>query len=173
MGGEESPRTVERARLSGGMVLLKLSGVEDRDSAEGFRGAYVQVERGSVVPLPEGSYYDFEIVGLNVETTSGDSIGKVVDVLRTGANAVYVARIGDREILIPAVRAIVKSVEPSVGRMVIDPPPGLIEEQDIKPGGRPGRGAEKAEAGNEDRRADPFPGDVSGTSGVEHPEEGH
>lgn len=105
---------------------MKLSGVDDRDAAEALRGAELQVRREEAMPLPEGRYYVFELIGCRVEEVDGTEIGRLVDVITTAANDVYVVQSSERgEILIPAVRQVVRSVLPDEGRIVVDLPPGL------------------------------------------------
>src|SRR5690606_33128124 len=97
---------VERARPHGGLFIVKLAGVSDRDAAEALRGVLVQVPREDAVPLPEGSYYVFDLVGCDVVTTEGTLLGQIADVLQTGANDVYQVRddTTGKEILLPAVK---------------------------------------------------------------------
>lgn len=129
-GGERSEYQVKRAKaLPRGLFLLKLSGVESRDEAERLRGAELQVPREEAVPLPEGRYYVFDLVGARVVTTDGGFVGRLEDVLTTPANDVFVVRAdGGREILIPAVKHVVRAIDPDQGVIVVDPLPGLLEE---------------------------------------------
>ncbi len=119
--------TVEAARRHGkGMYVLKLAGVDDRDAAEALRRKEVRVAREDAVPLPEGSYYVFELVGATVYTSDGDVLGTLVDVITTGANDVYEVRDErGKEVLIPALRDVVRRIDPESGTIVVDLPPGL------------------------------------------------
>lgn len=103
--------------------LLRLDGVEDRDAAEALRGSELQVAAADLPPLPEGTYYHHQIVGLQVVTEAGRVLGHVEDIRRTGSADVYV--VGPH--LIPALREVVRSVDLAAGRMVVRPLPGLIE----------------------------------------------
>ncbi|MCR4398390.1 MAG: ribosome maturation factor RimM [Firmicutes bacterium] len=129
--GSEVP---SRCRIEGVLErdrgpAVKLSGVDDRDAAEALRGKYLKVEKSAVAPLPEGRHYVFEIIGLDVYSTGGELLGRVSDVLRTGANDVYVVtpRAGRKEILIPALKTVVKAIDLESRKMVVEPPEGLIE----------------------------------------------
>ncbi len=114
--------------LSRGLFLLRLEGVDCREDAETLRGAEIQVPRADVVPLPPGVYYVFELVGARVITPEGAFLGRLEDVLTTAANDVYVVKDdGGREILIPAVKHVVRSIDVERGEIVVDPPPGLLE----------------------------------------------
>jgi len=109
-------------------MLLKLGGCDDRNAAEGLRGLLVQVPVDDAVPLEEGEYYHFQIVGLRVETDAGELLGRVVEVLETGANDVYVVRGPRGEVLLPAVESVVDVLDPAAGRMVVHLLPGMLEE---------------------------------------------
>ena len=76
---------------------------------------FIKVSKDEVVPLPEGSYYIFELVGLECVTTTGMSLGRITDVLQTGANDVYVVKPNPgvtklSELLIPAVSEVVLDI---------------------------------------------------------------
>ncbi|MCL6451862.1 MAG: ribosome maturation factor RimM [Acetobacteraceae bacterium] len=131
-GGEPVPLRVEAARLHRGMVLLKLEGCGDMAAAERLRGSMLKVPEEELVPLEPGRYYVFQIVGLEVFTASGQCLGRVEEVLQTGANDVYVVR-GRRggrpvEVLLPALREVVRRVDLEAGRLVVELPPGLLGE---------------------------------------------
>lgn len=130
-GGERRRFTVRRARADRGAALLALEGVDTRNAAEGLRGWRVEIPGAWVKPLPPDHYYVFELVGCRVETASGRHLGKVVEVLPTGANDVYVVEDeGGRQVLIPAVRAWIKEVDVAAGRIVVDLWPGLIDDDE-------------------------------------------
>lgn len=129
-GDERQERRVQGVKPhSRGLFLLKLDGIDRREDAESLRGAELQVPRREVVPLPPGAYYVFELVGARVMTREGRLLGRLADVLTTTANDVYVVE-GQRgrEILIPAVKHVVLSIDVKRGEIVVDPPPGLLEE---------------------------------------------
>ena len=80
-------------------------------------------------PLPDGSYYHFQIVGLTVFTVDGVPLGEVVDILETGSNDVYVIRDDEgKEHLLPALKDVVKDIDLEKGLMLVQPLPGLLEE---------------------------------------------
>ena len=79
-------------RLHKGRVLLKLVGLDDRTAAESFRGLLVQVPMEEAAPLEEDEYYEHEILGLEVWTRAGEHLGRIEEILYTGANEVYVVR---------------------------------------------------------------------------------
>ena len=87
----------------------------------------IQIPEEDRIALPEGSYYQFEIKGLDVYLEGGRFLGKVTDILRTGANDVYVVGQGEKEYLIPALRSVVKEINLSEKRMTLHPMEGLLE----------------------------------------------
>ncbi len=119
---------VEGVRLHAGIALLKLGGCDDRNAAEELRGLLVQVPIEEAVPLEADEYYHFQIIGVNVVTEAGESLGKVVQVLETGANDVFVVRGPLGEVLLPAIDEVVRELDPAAGRMVVHLLPGLIQE---------------------------------------------
>lgn len=123
---EPEERTVERTRFHKGFVIVKFEGVDDRNEAETLRRALLQVAPEDVHPLPEGQYYVFDIVGLHVFDEDGREIGVVKDVLFTGANDVYIVRKSDgSELLLPAVKDVVRRIDVDAGRMEVRLLPGL------------------------------------------------
>jgi len=129
LGESRTERRVERASPhSRGLFLLKLEGIGDRNAAEALRGAEIQLPRGEAAPLPEGAFYVFDLVGCEVQLLSGERVGELVDVLTTAANDVYVVRRDEGgEVLIPAVRHVVKAIDIDAGKIVVDPIPGMLE----------------------------------------------
>jgi 16S rRNA processing protein RimM len=121
------PRVIQAARVQGTTVLLKLEGVDDRDTADTFRGADVEVPTEEAVELPKGRFYWHQVIGLQVElAATHESLGTVSDILETGANDVYVVKSPKGEILIPAIKDVVKHIDPQAGRILIEPLPGMI-----------------------------------------------
>lgn len=108
-------------------VLLTLAGVTDRLAADKLRGQLVQVPFEEAMPLPEGDFYLFELVGLQVFTVDGEYLGVIEEILETGANDVLVVKTqAQAEILLPSIPDVVKSVEPDAGRVLVELIDGLI-----------------------------------------------
>jgi 16S rRNA processing protein RimM len=125
-GDEHRPMMVTGSRAIGDRVALKLADISDRDAAQAMFSTPLYVKRGDVMPLPEGRFYHDQIIGLRVVTTAGDELGTVIEILATGSNDVYVARDGDAEVLIPALKDVVKEIDVPGGRMVVEPVEGLL-----------------------------------------------
>ena len=129
VGPERVPHRVEKARLHKRQVILKLSGIETPEQAEALRGREIAVPIEEAWPLAEDEFYLYQLPGLQVVSTQGDRIGEVVDVLAlgsTGANDVLVVRSGEKDVLIPLVKAIVKRVDLKAGTIQIEPIEGLL-----------------------------------------------
>lgn len=108
-------------------VLLTLAGVTDRLAADKLRGQLVQVPFEEAMPLPEGDFYLFELIGLQVFTVAGEYLGVIEEILETGANDVLVVKTqAQAEILLPSIPDVVKSVEPDAGRVLVELIDGLI-----------------------------------------------
>lgn len=109
-------------------VVLRFEGVTKNEQAEKLRGYTVAVPRAEVVPLPEGEYYIFQIIGLEVYTTEGEYIGKVVNVEQLTANDIYVVRgpKSPKDVLLPAIKDVIKDINLDTGRITIEWMEGLI-----------------------------------------------
>lgn len=99
--------------------ILQLSGIDDRDAAEGLRGCSVWMPSEKMQKLPEGEYYWREIIGLQVLTEEDEILGRIEAVFPTGGNDVYVCRGGGREILLPAIGDVVRKIDTDRGVMVV------------------------------------------------------
>lgn len=128
---ERRPVVIEGARPHrGGLLLLRLVGVTTRNEAQALRGATLEVDRSQRWPLPPDHYYAGDLVGLRVVTDTGESLGPVTEVIRTPANDVYRVQGPAGEILLPALKAVVCSIDLDAGRMVVRPPAGLMDPED-------------------------------------------
>jgi 16S rRNA processing protein RimM len=126
VGDPPRPFRLERHRLEPQRVVVKLRGIDDREAAEGLRGALLQVPADTATALPEGSFYWHQIVGLRVEDVGGRELGRVAEILATGSNDVYIVRPAEgRELLLPAIKDVVKAIDLEQGVMVVELLPGL------------------------------------------------
>src|SRR5690606_30244650 len=82
--------TISAARPHQGQMLLQFHGVDDRAQADALRRVWIFIPQDEAVELEEDTYYVHDIIGLSVQTTSGELLGTVGQVLFTGANDVYV-----------------------------------------------------------------------------------
>jgi 16S rRNA processing protein RimM len=123
------PYPVEAMRSHRKALLLKLGGCDDRNTADELRGMLVQIPIEEAVPLEEDEYYHFQVIGVQVETEGGQSLGRVVDVLETGAHDVYIVRGPRGEVLLPAVDELVLDLDVESRRMVVRLLPGMGAEE--------------------------------------------
>ncbi len=110
-----------------GRRVLKFKGVDTIASAEEYRGCWVAVPAEKAVALPEGTYFDHDLVGCSVEDTSGNRIGVVREILHIAGNSQLVVQGSNREYLIPAVKSICVRISPGEKQILVDPPEGLMD----------------------------------------------
>lgn len=119
------PLTVARTRVQQGRWFVAFAEAGDRTAAEALRGVELVAEAGSAAD--DDAWYPHELVGLRVEGTDGRVLGEVVGLEPAPAHDVLVVReTGGEETLVPFVRAIVPVVDVAGGRVVLDPPGGLL-----------------------------------------------
>jgi 16S rRNA processing protein RimM len=75
--------------------------------------------------LPDGEYYQFQLIGLAVETKDGERLGTLRSIFETGGNDVYVVDCGGKELLVPAIEDVVCEIDLENNRMIVDLPEGL------------------------------------------------
>lgn len=127
-GQEPWQSKVRRARWheTKALLILSLEGVQGREQARALAGAMLEVDEEDAVPLPEGVFYEHQIIGLRVVSTDGRDLGTVREILHTGANDVYETPV----CLIPAIPDVVQEIDVERGQIVIKIIPGLLGEDD-------------------------------------------
>jgi 16S rRNA processing protein RimM len=127
-GGPESRYVIDSVREHGGRLLVRLEGVADRNAADALRGTLFLVDSQDLPPIEDpDEFYDHQLEGLQVVTTTGAAVGSVEEVLHTAAGELLSVRGDEGEVLVPFVSAIVTSVSLADRTIVIDPPDGLLE----------------------------------------------
>jgi len=107
-------------------IIIKFKEVPDMNQAELLRNALIQITPEDLAELPEQTYYIFQIIGLEVYTEEGRFLGKIKEVLATGCNDVYVVgREGQKDLLIPALKTVVKDINLDKKTMVVELMEGL------------------------------------------------
>ena len=119
--------TIEALKPHGRVWLVQFEEIRDRDGARSIAGREIFLPESGLPPLEDGEYYYYQLMGLSVERMDGSSVGAITGIIETGSHDVYVVRDGDREFLIPAVGEVIREVDLPGGRVVIDPPEGLLE----------------------------------------------
>jgi 16S rRNA processing protein RimM len=124
--GKEIACEVRSVRYAGDVPFLLFAGYDSSERAKTLNGWLVKVPEEETVPLPEGTYYWFELIGMEVVSEGGEKLGKIVDIFKTGSNDVYVMKQGRKETYIPATAEVVKQVDRKAKRMVIHLLDGLM-----------------------------------------------
>jgi 16S rRNA processing protein RimM len=107
-------------------LVVKLATIDSVEDAERLRGQDLTIPRSELYPLLQGQYYTFQLIGLKVVTTEGQTLGRVTDIMSTASNDVYIVEGKRGEILIPAIEDVVKSIDLDKGEMVIEAIEGLL-----------------------------------------------
>lgn len=125
------PLRVEGGRAHSGRLLVRFAGVGDRTAAERLRGALLLVDVDPHErPADDDEWYDHQLVGLDVVRADGTPVGEVAEVLHLPAHDVLVVRRGDRpDALVPFVAEFVPMVDVEAHRLVVEPPPGLLDDE--------------------------------------------
>ncbi len=133
---DESGARVFDLRLTGkakGVVLAKLSGVESREAAEALKGLRLYVERSVLPPADADEFYHADLIGLPVEDTEGQHLGVVHALHDFGAgDLLEVKTSATKLVVLPFTEAVVPVVDVAGGRLVVAPPPGLMDDKDAE-----------------------------------------
>ncbi len=124
----EATYEVEASRPQKGLVLLRLIDVTTVEAAKKLRGCLLSLPESELAPLPEGEYYTYQLVDMDVYDEKGEHLGKVVGVLPTGSNDVYVVEGPLGELLLPAVDDVIMEVDVVGGKMVVSLMEGMLPE---------------------------------------------
>ena len=118
---------VEGVKFFKQMVILKLRGIDNMDEAETLRQADIMVDREHAVALGPNENFIADVIGLSVVGDDGRSYGVVKDILKTGANDVYVVENGEKELLLPSIPSCILEVKPEEGFVRVHMLPGLLD----------------------------------------------
>lgn len=125
-----TPYKVQSFRMNTPYGLLKLREIPDRDAAERLRQLFVMIDIANAVPLEEGEFYLYQLIGMSVVLEGGAPLGTLVEVLETGANDVYIVDSPEHgEVLIPVIDETILSTDVSAGIMTVRLPEGLLPEK--------------------------------------------
>jgi 16S rRNA processing protein RimM len=122
------PVTVSTVRAHSGRLLIRFDEVPDRNVAETMRGAQLLIDAEELPPSDDpDAFYDHELEGLAAVLTDGTPVGTVTEIARgPGAELLVLKTADGTEALVPFVREIVPEVDVKGGRVVLDPPEGLL-----------------------------------------------
>ena len=132
-GDELTPMVIDQSRPHKGMMLIHFRGVKGRDQAEMLRDLWLFVPEDQAFSLDKDTYWVHDIIGLAVQTTAGQTVGHIRDVLVTGANDVYVVATPPsfnqgKDVLLPAIADVILEVKLDEELILVDIPPGLLDE---------------------------------------------
>jgi len=133
LGPESGPETfheVHNVRYHKGQWLLGVRGIREREVIETWRGSYLFLPEQSLDELPEGYYYEHHLVGLRCLSPTGEPLGEVTAMETDTPQARLVVRRGRREFLVPYVPEIVTEVDLEAGTVIVDAPPGLLDDDE-------------------------------------------
>ena len=126
IGGE--PARILHVASPKGYPCVQFEGITNRNKADSLKGTMIEIDETDLPELPPSEYYVHDLMGLTVYTTDDEKLGRIGDILHTGANDVYVVRLkGQKDILIPAIADVITEVDLSNRRMTVDPLPGLLD----------------------------------------------
>lgn len=119
--------TVREFKWMNSHAVVFLDGVDDRSAAEGLVRAILWIDEDTDAPAEDDAWYDHQLVGLDV-VRDDQVVGRVIRVEHLPAQDLLIVAHGDREVLVPFVKAIVPEVDVPAGRVIVTPPTGLFEE---------------------------------------------
>jgi len=124
---DPKPIAIEGVRFHKELVLLKLVGYDFRDQTDTLKGEMLLVPMENAIPLEDGEYYLFQLLGLDVYTDEDQHLGVLKDVIETGANNVFVVNgEGKKDILLPDTKEVVTEIDFDNGRLTVHLLPGLL-----------------------------------------------
>jgi len=120
---------VESVRYHKNFVLIKFEGVDSINDAELFKNATLKIDKKDGLPLAKDEYYIGDLFNLEVVTEEGRMLGEIVDIIYTGSNDVYVIKNKEtqKELLIPAIKQVIKKVDLQQKTMIVRLLEGLEE----------------------------------------------
>ena len=119
--------TIENSWFQQNRIVLKFVGIDSIEAAATLRDAEICVPEDEAVELEEGEFFDWQLVGCNVETLEGEHVGRVRELMRTGGTENLVVENDGRDYLIPFAESICREVDVKEKRIVVDLPEGLLE----------------------------------------------
>jgi 16S rRNA processing protein RimM len=127
LGENHTPVTVRSQRTANDGLLLAFQEFPDRDSIESLRNAPLFTRAEDSPALPAGKYYQHQLIGLDVYSDQDQWLGNLAQILDTGANDIYVVKAAnDKEILLPAISDVIKTIDIENKRIIVHLMEGLI-----------------------------------------------
>ena len=125
--GQPGTVTITAMRMHQGRPVLTIGGIDTMDAAETLAGVELRVPESALAPLPDGMFYEHDLIGCTLVTTGGREVGTVRTVEGGGGTIRLIAGAGREEIQVPLVHEICVTIDVARKRIVIDPPDGLLD----------------------------------------------
>ena len=116
---------IEEVKFSKDIILLKLEGIDDINEAEKYKNLYLKAKRKDI-KIEKGAHFIVDLIGLDVFTVEGEYLGKLAEVLKPGANDVYVVKYKKKDILLPVIPEVIKNIDIPNKRIEVNLLKGLI-----------------------------------------------
>lgn len=111
-GEEKTQLAISGIKYQKNNLIIKFRELQDINQAEPLKNRILYAERSALGELPEGAYYIADLIGMSVKKESGELVGKIKDVMQTGANDIYVVgREGAKDLLVPVIESVVLNVD--------------------------------------------------------------
>lgn len=128
-GKEEEVLEIEGVKFFKNMVIVKFKGIDDINDMEKYKGKELYVTRENAQRLGKDEYFIADLLGMDVVEDTGRKLGKIKDIIETGANDVYVVEMENKkELLIPAIKQCILKVDLAAGLIEVHLLEGLLEE---------------------------------------------
>ncbi|MDX2434540.1 MAG: ribosome maturation factor RimM [Desulfobacterales bacterium] len=127
MGSGTETYNVIKSREQGKIAILQLEGVGTREGSEALQGSKIWVNKSNFPTLDSDEYYWHQLKGLVVMTETGQELGRVTKLFNTTAHDIMVVTGAGHEFMIPVQRDIIREIDVQGGKVIISPPPGLLE----------------------------------------------
>jgi 16S rRNA processing protein RimM len=122
---------VESFELDRNSYFLKLKGIDTLAQSDALAGVEVFIPEACFRPLEDGRYYDFQVIGCRVVTGEGAEVGTVRGILPAGGSNLLIVARGENDVYVPFAAPICRCVDPEKREIVIDPPDGLLDLNEI------------------------------------------
>ena len=118
--GRKETFKIKKVGFQKNMVLLTVEGIEDINTAEKYKTASILITEENAIPLEENEYYTRDLYDMNVVSDEGEELGIITDILKTGANDVYVVGCdGKKDLLLPAIKDCILNVDIKGRKMTV------------------------------------------------------
>ena len=129
--GDSVDTILEKVRGQGGRWIVKFKNCKTVEQAQTLVGKTLEIFTEDFPPLPDGEYYWFQIEGLQVFDEEGRYFGTITEIISTGSNDVYVVQDGDKELLLPMIDSVVKSIDLKENKLIFHIIEGLLEDHPV------------------------------------------